>query len=77
MNGDAGRLRRWEESGANWRIIARTGDGLVIALLTCDAGEEVDRFQSADPDLLRYVGGRDRSGAPAPGDNGGRDPIGN
>jgi hypothetical protein len=55
------RLRRWEASGATWRVVARTPSELVIALLTCDAGEEVDRFHSADPNLLAYVGARDRS----------------
>jgi hypothetical protein len=55
------RLRRWEDSGAPWEVVARTPDGLVIALLTCDLGEEVDRLRSGDPGLLDYVGGRDRS----------------
>jgi hypothetical protein len=55
------RLRRWEDSGATWRVVARTRSEVVIALLTCDAGEEVDRLHSADPALLAYVGGRDRS----------------
>jgi 3-phenylpropionate/trans-cinnamate dioxygenase ferredoxin reductase subunit len=57
------RLHRWEASGATWRVVARTPTELVIALLTCDAGEEVDRFRSADPALLAYVGGRDRGDA--------------
>ena len=55
------RLHRWEDSGATWRVVARTRSELVIALLTCDAGEEVDRFRSCDPALLAYVGERDRS----------------
>jgi hypothetical protein len=45
------RLRRWEDSGATWRVLSRTPTELMIALLTCDAGEEVDRFSSADPAL--------------------------
>ena len=64
------RLRRWEESGATWRVVARPGSELVIALLTCDAGEEVDRMHSADPSLLAYVGGRDRSDADPATDGG-------
>jgi hypothetical protein len=55
------RLRRWEESGAYWEVVARTPGGLVIALLTCDLGEEVDRLRSADSELASYVGDRDRS----------------
>ena len=49
------RLRRWEESGATWRVLVRTPDSVEIALLTCDAGEEVDRLRSADPALLEHV----------------------
>ena len=55
------RLRRWTESGATWEVVARSADGVVIALLTCDLGEEVGRLRSADPALLDYVGERDRS----------------
>ncbi|MBX8691851.1 hypothetical protein GO011_30860 [Mycobacterium sp. 20091114027_K0903767] len=51
-------LQRWEDSGAHWRVLTRTTDSLTIALLRCDGGEEVDRFTSADPRLLRFVGAR-------------------
>ncbi len=54
-------LRRWEESGAAWRVVVRTPRDVEIALLTCDAGEEVDRLRTADPAVLAYVGTRDRS----------------
>lgn len=54
-------LRRWEDSGAHWQVLARTANHLTIALLRCDGGEEVDRLVSADPALLAYVGSRDRS----------------
>jgi hypothetical protein len=60
------RLCRWEESGATWRVVTRAPDELVIALLTCDAGEEVDRFRSTDPALLAYVSARERSGSADP-----------
>jgi hypothetical protein len=53
-----GQLRRWEDSGAVWRVIARTGSEVVVALLTCTAGEEVGRLRSSDPDLMRFVGSR-------------------
>jgi len=55
------RLRRWEDSGATWEVLARGADGIVIALLSCDAGEEMDRMATADPAVLRYVGDRERS----------------
>lgn len=54
-------LQRWEDSGGHWRVIARTKDGLTIALLRCDGGEEADRFTSIDPRLLDFVGGRSSS----------------
>jgi hypothetical protein len=66
MTSDVGRLRRWEDSGATWQVVARGADGLVITLLTCDLGEEVDRLVSADPDLIGYVGDRAGSGEPPP-----------
>ncbi len=61
MSDDIGRLVRWEDSGATWRVLARTPDLLEVALCSCDAGEEVDRFWSADPRLRAYVGDRSRS----------------
>ena len=75
MSSDVGRLQRWEDSGATWQVVARTPDGLVIALLTCDLGEEVGRLVSADPAVLGFVGDRDRSDEPVPdgGKNGGHD----
>lgn len=68
MTSDVGRLRRWEDSGATWQVVARGADGLVIALLTCDLGEEVGRLASADPELIGYVGDRVRSDEPPPGE---------
>jgi hypothetical protein len=57
-----GRLRRWEESGATWRIVVDTGSDVEVALLTCDAGEEVDRLRSGAPDLLAYLRSADSPG---------------
>jgi hypothetical protein len=51
-------LQRWEDAGAAWEVIARKGDGVTIALLRCDGGEEVDRFTSDDPRLVDFVGDR-------------------
>ncbi|OLP04028.1 hypothetical protein BVU76_03035 [Mycolicibacterium porcinum] len=58
-------LRRWEDSGAHWRVLTRTADSLTIALLRWDGGEEVDRFTSTDPRLLDFVGARTSSEDPA------------
>ncbi len=55
-------LRRWEESGGSWRVISRSAGRMEISLLTCDAGSEMDRLTSGDPELLDYVGTRDGSG---------------
>jgi hypothetical protein len=54
----AAELRRWQDSGAVWEVIARTGRGVTIGLLRCDGGEEVDRFTSDDPRLLDFIGDR-------------------
>lgn len=54
-------LRRWEDTGAHWQVVARRPGELTISLLRCDGGEEVDRFRSSDPALLAYVGTRDGS----------------
>jgi hypothetical protein len=53
-------LRRWEESGATWRVVVRTPDSVEIALLTCDAGEEVDRVRTSDAAVLDHVDARER-----------------
>lgn len=53
------RLRRWEEAGAVWCIVGRRRDAVTIALCRCDGGEEADRIESADPQLLAYVGDRE------------------
>jgi hypothetical protein len=52
---DLDRLRRWEDAGGTWRVLGRTPAEAVVALLTCDAGEEIDRFGSADRALLDYL----------------------
>jgi hypothetical protein len=62
VSDDLTRLRRWEDSGATWRIVVRRTDDVEIALLTCDAGEQVDRIVTADRAALD-------SGARAAGDD--------
>lgn len=51
-------LRRWEDSGAIWRVLARTTTRVTIGLFECTGGQEVDRFTSTDPALLRFIGDR-------------------
>jgi hypothetical protein len=58
---DLAKLRRWEDAGAHWQVLARHAGRLVIALQTCDTREEVDRLASAEADLLAYVGERSAS----------------
>ncbi len=62
--GPLAQLQRWEAGGAHWRVLHRppgtaSGGELELALLSCDAGEEMGRLRSADADLARYVGDRD------------------
>lgn len=51
-------LQRWEDAGAVWEVLSRRGGAVIVALLRCDGGEEVDRFTSDDPRLLNFIGGR-------------------
>ena len=54
-------LDRWEGAGGTWRVLARHGDLVTIALLQCDGGSEADPLTSADPGLARYLAGRSSS----------------
>jgi len=54
-------LSRWEAAGAVWRVVARDGNAVTIALCQCDGGEEVGRLTSTDPRLDGYLAGRTRS----------------
>ncbi|WP_149261775.1 hypothetical protein [Actinomadura sp. K4S16] len=54
-------LRRWEDCGAVWRVLARGRSGVTVALCQCDGGQEVERFTSADPSLLAFLAGRSSS----------------
>ena len=51
-------LQRWQDAGAYWRVLSRRGGEVTVALYRCDGGEEVERFTSADPDLLSFIGDR-------------------
>lgn len=57
-------IRRWEDSGGSWRVVATRGDEVTVSLRTCTGGEEVDRLISADPTFLAYLGGREASDDP-------------
>jgi hypothetical protein len=52
-------LRRWEDHGAEWRALHVSDQRAVIDLCTC-TGEPVDRLESSDPELIRFV--RERAG---------------
>jgi hypothetical protein len=52
-------LRRWEDHGAVWRAVHVSDAGAVVDLCTC-TGEPVERLESADPDLIRFVRERER-----------------
>jgi len=60
------RLLRWELAGGVWRVLARGEEQVTIVMLTCDAGEEMDRFTSADEQLLAIVDKRSGSEDPPP-----------
>jgi hypothetical protein len=52
-------LRRWEDFGAVWQVVARTPEQVTVSLRRCDAGEEVSRLVSDDPALRAYVDARE------------------
>ena len=56
-------LRRWEQSGGAWRVVRRAPGRLELELLTCDAGEVMQRLTAAPPDpaLEQHRAGRDAS----------------
>ena len=53
-------LRRWEQSGAIWRVQSISGAEAVVQLCTC-FGEPVDVVRTADPEALRYLAARPSS----------------
>jgi hypothetical protein len=54
-------LRRWQDAGGRWRVLARRPDTVIVALLTCDTGEQVDRLSGTGPALLAFLGDRESS----------------
>ncbi len=51
-------LQRWENHGAVWRALHVSDEHAVIQLCTC-TGEPVDRLESSDAELIRFVRARD------------------
>jgi hypothetical protein len=48
------RLERWELFGAPWRVVHLSEELAIVALCTC-TGEPVERLESGEPELIRYV----------------------
>ena len=55
-------LRRWADAGGRWAVIARRPGSVTVGLYRCDGGEEVDRFTSDDPAVVRLLADKDGSG---------------
>ncbi|MDN5571387.1 MAG: hypothetical protein L0G22_09075 [Propionibacteriaceae bacterium] len=47
-------LRRWEASGATWRVADLTSDAVTVVLQAC-TGEEMDRFVVRAGDAARVL----------------------
>ena len=56
-------LQRWETAGGHWQVLSRGPAGVVVSLLRCDGGEEVQRLVTSDQPLIDYLGDRDSSSA--------------
>ncbi|HLL61642.1 MAG TPA: hypothetical protein VK401_01240 [Propionibacteriaceae bacterium] len=54
-------LRRWEDAGGLWRVLARDAAIVTVGLYRCDGGEEVDRVASAELALADFLDGRSSS----------------
>jgi hypothetical protein len=54
-------LRRWEASGAVWRVVGRSGGWVTVALLTCDAGEQVGQVRCEEDQVRDHLAGRSSS----------------
>ena len=51
-------LERWRKHGAGYRVLHLSDELAVVQLCTC-FGEPVDRIESTDPRLVRYLRERD------------------
>lgn len=52
------KLKRWEDGGAIWQVLFRSGTTVAVSLMTCTANEEVDRLVTDDPAVLEFIGDR-------------------
>ncbi|MBO3086795.1 hypothetical protein [Cellulomonas dongxiuzhuiae] len=59
-------LRRWEDSGAVWRVLERDGARVTVGLWTCTGDELVDRVEAQGRALEAFVAGRGSSEDPSP-----------
>jgi hypothetical protein len=53
-------VRRWEDGGAEWRVVLLADDRVEIELCTC-TGEPVERLMSSDRDLIELAREREPS----------------
>ena len=51
-------LKRWEDHGAVFRVESLTDEHAVVMLCTC-TGEPVERLESSDAALLKFLRDRD------------------
>ena len=51
-------LRRWEDAGGLWRVLARDAPTITVGLYRCDGGEEVDRIVTDELPLTQFLDGR-------------------
>lgn len=47
-------LLRWEEHGAEWRVLHLSDDRAIVDLCTC-YGEPVDQLDSTDAELIAWL----------------------
>jgi hypothetical protein len=50
-------LRRWEATGAVWRVLSAREDEVTVGLFTCDGAEEMSRFTTDDVRLRSFLAG--------------------
>lgn len=51
------RLERWEDFGAQWRVVHVSDAHAIVDLCAC-TGEPMERLESGDPELIAYLRAR-------------------